>query len=197
MDSPRPDPSSLRHAAACRPRTSRTAPRSRGVRMLGYALALVGASAGGGCAAWAHTSSPWEFGGGVRVAPGLWSLDEETTLHPVAGYTYLSFDGGHDGLWEAGAQVRRSTALLGPDRDAWIGAEGTLSVLRTRYSFNGMDVTESATGLSATALFGVPVGGENRWGPNLYGGAGFSHYGAFGFNVRVGLDLQPWFLQRD
>ena len=34
------------------------------------------------------------------------------------------------------------------------------------------------------------------WDVNLYDGAGVSNYGGAGINVRVGIDLQPWFLKR-
>ena len=146
----------------------------------------------GGCVAAGHTSSPWEWGGGVRVAPGLWSVgDGDVTLHPAAGYTYLSFDGGHDGLWEVGGQVRKSVDT--GTRSIWFGGEATFSHLRTTFDYGEGSVTSSTNGYSFTALIGTPVG-DSRWGPNIFAGAGISDYGSQGWNVRVGLDFQPSFL---
>lgn len=60
--------------------------------------------------------------------------------------------------------------------------------------FNGSgSSSDGTTGFSLTALAGLPVG-QSRWGVNLYGGAGISHYGSTGINFRAGVDLQPWFL---
>ena len=148
----------------------------------------------GGCFAAGHTSSPWEWGGGVRVAPGLSTLGEgDVTVHPMASYTYLSFDGGHDDLWEIGAQLRRPFGER--DRQPWLGIEGAASLLRETSQFGGFDFSDSNGGFSITALAGVPFS-DSRWAPNLYAGAGISHYGSTGFNIRVGIDLQPWFLDR-
>jgi hypothetical protein len=128
----------------------------------------------------------------VRVAPALWSAGESgVTVHPTLGYTYLSFDGGHDGLWEVGGQVRKPIGTGA--RPFWIGGEATLSRLTTSYTVGTMDVSGSTNGVSATALLGVPIG-DSRWGPSLFGGVGISDYGSQGWNVRVGVDLQPRFL---
>ena len=150
-----------------------------------------------GCFAACHTSSPWEWGGGLRVAPGLGTVGEgDVTVHPMASYTYLSFDGGHDGLWEIGAQLRKPPTIFGErDQLPWLGIEGAASLLREEFEFGGQDFSESFGGFSITALAGVPVS-SSRWGPNLYAGAGISHYGSTGVNIRVGVDLQPWFLDR-
>jgi len=82
-------------------------------------------------------------------------------------------------------------------RAFWLGAEGALSYLNTvDDGFQGSEsFSDGTTGLSLTALAGIPVG-ESRWGVNLYGGAGISHYGSTGINIRAGVDLQPWFLSR-
>ena len=114
------------------------------------------------------------------------------TAHPMAGYTYLSFDGGHDGLWEIGGQLRKPI-LAGGSRPFWVGGEATLSHLRTSYEFQGTDFSENTNGFSLTGLIGMPVG-DNRWGPNVFAGAGISDYGSQGWNIRLGLDLQPTFL---
>lgn len=156
------------------------------LRPLALALGVVTVS---GCAAAGHTSSPWEWGGGVRVAPGLWDVgDAGMTAHPMVSYTYLSFEGGNDQLWEFGGQLRKP---LGGERPLWLGGEATFSHLRTNFdmtSFSG-----STNGWSLTAMVGMPVG-ESRWQPNLYAGAGISDYGAQGWNIRLGVDLQPTFL---
>ena len=110
----------------------------------------------------------------------------------MASYTYLKFDGGHDDLYEVGGQLRKAivTGTKGAT-NAWIGAEAAGAMLRE----SGFGYHGSNTGFSLTALIGAPVS-ESRWGVNLYGGAGFSYYGSTGFNARLGIDFQPWFLKR-
>jgi hypothetical protein len=151
-----------------------------------------------GCAASAHRSSPWEFGGGVRLAPGFSVGEGNLTAHPMLSYTYLSFDGGHDSLWELGGQIRKplSSATAG-GRPLWIGGEAALSRLNTVVDVpdGQFDLSNGTNGFSLTALAGVPLG-QSRWGFNAYAGAGISNYGSTGFNLRLGVDLQPWFLAR-
>ena len=161
------------------------------VRSAAAMLAVLGST---GCAAAGHTSSPWEWGGGVHITPGfVVGRDGGTTIHPAAAYTYLSFSGGHDDLFEFGAQVRRtlSPEAKGPGK-LWLGGEANFSVLRSKIS---NFPSSSTTGWSVNALAGVPVS-QSKWGVNLYAGAGTSHYGSQGFNIRAGVDLQPWFLKR-
>jgi len=55
--------------------------------------------------------------------------------------------------------------------------------------------SDGTAGFSATALAGMPVC-ESRWGFDLHAGAGAGHYGSTGINIRLGVDLQPWFLER-
>ena len=146
-----------------------------------------------GCASEWHASSPWEWGPGIRAAPMLWTLREGTTVHPMASYSYLSFDGGHDDRFELGGQVRQTTSLVPMgSRRLWVGGEAAFAVLRT--NVDGFD-SQSTNGWSTTALAGLPVG-DTRWGLNVYAGAGVSNYGSSGRNLRIGVDLQPWFLQR-
>jgi len=142
-----------------------------------------------GCALAGHHSSPWEWGGGVRIAPG-WALGTSgLTIHPMGSVTYLDWDGGHDLLWELGGQVRKPVSAQG----LWIGGEAAISRLATYV--DDFDYSASQNGWSLTGLVGYPVG-HSKWGLNLYAGAGISDYGASGTNVRVGVDLQPWFLKR-
>jgi hypothetical protein len=146
------------------------------------------------CSAAGHTSSPWEWGGGVRIAPGLTTLGEsDVTVHPMASYTYLSFDGGHDSLWEFGGQVRKPFGA--GELPMWFGGEAAFSHLRTIVDFGGSSFTGTTNGYSFTAMLGKQVS-NSRWGPNIYAGAGISDYGSQGWNIRVGLDLQPTFLWR-
>lgn len=145
-----------------------------------------------GCFAAGHTSSPWEWGGGVRVAPGLWDLGEGgATVHPMASYTYLSFDGGNDQLFEFGGQVRQP--FQAGERPLWFGGEATFSHLRTSIDVSEFSSSSTSNGWSLTGMIGAPIG-DSRWGPNVYFGAGISDYGAQGWNIRLGLDLQPTFL---
>lgn len=146
----------------------------------------------GGCAVAGHTSSPWEWGGGVRVAPALWELgDAGVTAHPMASYTYLSFDGGNDQLWEFGAQLRKP--LGNEAQSPWIGGEAAFSRLNTSIDGAGDASDSSTNGYSFTAMIGKPFG-SSRWQPSIYAGAGISDYGAQGWNIRLGVDLQPEFL---
>ena len=158
-----------------------------------FPVVLLAAVSASGCFAAGHTSSPWEWGGGLRVAPGFAVRGEETTLHPMASYTYLSFDGGYDGLMELGGQVRQRVTPASGSR-LWVGAEGAVSRLSTNIDGYSQG-SESSNGWSLTALVGAPVG-QSRWGLNLYAGAGVSNYGSSGKNIRVGVDLQPWFLKK-
>jgi hypothetical protein len=154
-------------------------------------LAVVGVA---GCAAAGEHSSPWEWGGGVYLAPGFAVTPARTTtLHPVASWTYLDFDGGNDQIFALGGQIRQHFGMQADGRGGfWIGGEGAFARLRTSIDGGG---SASTNGWTADALVGFPVG-RSRWGINLYAGAGFNHFGTTGKNVRAGVDLQPWFLRR-
>lgn len=158
----------------------------RRLRLLAVALLLPLA----GCQTYAagHTSSPWEWGAGGRVAPQLMDLGESgATAHPTLGYTYLSFDGGNDQLFEIGGQVRKP---MGSATPFWIGGELTLSRLRTSIDFGGSSSTFNTNGWSLTALGGIPFG-TSDWNTSVFAGLGISDYGAQGWNVRFGIDVQP------
>jgi hypothetical protein len=135
---------------------------------------------------------PMEKGFGIRLAPGF-ELARGTTMHPSVSYTYLAFEGGRDDLIELGGQVRRqitpgARGLAG----FWFGGEAAFAMLRTRLDFAP---TSTTNGWSLTALAGVPVGG-GAWGIHLFGGAGISHYGTSGMNLRAGVEVQPPFATR-
>jgi hypothetical protein len=157
-------------------------------RLLCILVLLAGASLPAGCGAAMHRSSPWEYGFSIRPAPGFPVGSGQVTLHPTVSYTYLSFEGGKDELFEIGGQVRR------PLGGFWVGAEVAAARLRTSFDEELID-SYSTNGWSATALAGVPVT-DSKWGINLYAGGGISHYGSTGMNLRAGVDLQPWFLRR-
>lgn len=157
-----------------------------------FAAAAATAAVTGCVNAAAHTSSPWQFGGGVRAAPGFAIGQRGLTAHPMASYTYLSFDGGYDDLFEFGAQVRRPLARGNRSAALWVGGEAAFSVMRTHV--DNIAGTFNTNGWSLTGLAGMPVG-TSKWGVSLYTGAGLSHYGSMGFNLRLGVDLQPWFLK--
>lgn len=161
--------------------------------ILSRACTLIALVALSGCLAAGHTSSPWEWGGGVRIAPGLWNVSPDgVTVHPTVGYTYLSFEGGNDQLFELGGQIR--FPLGTSDRQLWVGGEATFSRLRTSVDVpGGGSLTGSTNGYALTGLVGLPVG-SSRWGPNIFAGAGISDYGSQGWNIRLGVDLQPTFL---
>ena len=112
----------------------------------------------------------------------------------MVSYTYLTFDGGHDALYELGGQLRWRPTAERKNGGLWIGGEVAAARLST--SINGaVGNNTGSNGWSLTGLVGTPVG-SSRWGVNLYAGAGISNYGTSGTNLRAGVDLQPWFLKR-
>lgn len=150
-----------------------------------------------GCFSAAHHSSPWEYGGGIRLAPGFRAgSNEAVTWHPMLSYTYLKFDGGHDALYELGGQLRWRPTPARKNGGLWLGAEAAAArATESVDGTGGYNFSDSSNGWSLTGLAGTPVG-ESRWGLNLYAGAGISNYGSMGTNLRAGFDLQPWFLKR-
>lgn len=141
----------------------------------------------------ASSSSSWEWGAGAHIAPGFETGSPGVTLHPMASYSYLKFDGGHDDRFEFGGQIRKALGQTASSRGFWIGAQPAFAILRTHVD---NVPTESTNGWSLTALAGVPVS-DAKWGASFFGGAGVSHYGSTGVNLRAGLDLQPWFMKSD
>ncbi len=114
----------------------------------------------------------------------------------MVAYTYLSFDGGSDAIYEVGGQLRWRPTPEKKHGGLWIGGEAAAARLSTSFSGSGgNNANSSVNGCALTGLVGAPVG-SSRWGLNLYAGAGISHYGSTGKNVRAGVDLQPWFLKR-
>lgn len=152
---------------------------------------------GSGQAVRAGNNGPWEKGGGVRLAPGFQlGSNQALSAHPMLSYTYLSFDGGSDALYELGGQLRWRPTPSKKNGGLWLGGEAAAARLSTSFSGGGFNgASSSANGWALTGLVGAPVG-SSRWGVNLYAGAGISHYGTSGKNLRAGVDLQPWFLKR-
>lgn len=162
-----------------------------------FGFIVFGAVGLSSCAAFAHRSSPWEYGPGVRLAPAMWDIgDEGTTAHPVVQYAYLNHDGGHESMYGGGVQIRKPTDLFASadqSRPNWFAIEAMAALLRDSYEFDGGDFSESNGGVAATAFFGRPVS-DGEWQPSAYAGFGFSHFGGFGINIIVGVDVQPPFL---
>jgi hypothetical protein len=154
---------------------------------------VVGLLLNSGCAFFGagHTSSPWEWGVGGRIAPGFTVGQGSTTVHPMGGYTYLKFSGGNDQLFEFGGQVRQSLPKAGGGPGVWVGGEAAFARLRT--SAGGF--SSSTNGWAVTGLAGLPVG-QGEAGASLFAAAGLSNYGSSGFNIRAGVDVQPSFLKR-
>jgi hypothetical protein len=157
------------------------------VRFLALVVAVISLS---GCYSAAHSSSPWEYGWGLKAAPGYPMGNKGVTVHPAVSFTYLSFDGGHDELYEIGGQIRKP---LNTANKLWVGGELMLAKLRTEVD-DYDDFSESTNGWSLNALLGMPIG-QSRWGVNLFVSAGICNYGSSGKNLRAGIDLQPWFLK--
>lgn len=140
------------------------------------------------------SSSDWEYGLAARFAPGFATGSPGVTVHPMASYAYMKFDGGHDDRFEFGGQLRKALGQSATSRGFWLGAEAAYALLREH--LDNIDGTANENGFSATAMAGMPVGDASKWNPSLYAGVGYSHYGSSGINLRLGLDLQPWFLKR-
>jgi hypothetical protein len=167
-----------------------------GARLAFASFSLVLAFTTSGCFAAGHHSSPWEWGLGARVAPGFPVGQGDLTAHPMVSYTYLDFEGGHDALYELGGQIRKPLSRRAGQRPLWVGVEGAVSHLKTVIDAGGgYTYSQGTNGVSAAALVGAPLG-QSRWGFNLYGGFGISHYASTGINIRAGVDLQPWFLSK-
>lgn len=135
-----------------------------------------------------HNSSPWELGPSIRFTYPMSTRLQGTTFNPMASYTYLHYDGGHEDRFEAGAQVRRYSGRAGnPVSGFWFGAEAAAAVLRDNFTGG----SESYTGGSLTALVGIPVS-EGKRAIQIVGGAGWSYYGSAGKNVRLGIEFNPF-----
>ena len=158
-------------------------------RLLGLAAILVAAA---GCAtveanANGETSSPWVWGPGVRVL-GQRTLDAPgTTLNPMGVYNLYFQDGGTVHRLEAGAQVRKySDPADNSFAGFWYGGEAAVGWLHDRFEGG----TSSHFGGSFGPVVGIPV----RRGAkpvHMIAGAGLSHYGSLGYNVRLGVEFKP------
>lgn len=140
-------------------------------------------------------ASPLEYGIDVRAAPGFDVGDGGLSVHPTAAYARGIF-GGVDGVTNSfihlGGQLR-----LDPNPEEaglWFGAEGTWT--RRRTSFDGSPGAGTRNGWTAAALAGFPLTELSFGVINAYAAAGLIDTGSSGPYFRVGLDLQPAFLQR-
>jgi hypothetical protein len=98
-------------------------------------------------------ASPAEWGFGVHAVPAFpIGEDGTTSVHPMVGYNYLSFDGGHDNIYQAGAQVRRSLV----DKPLWFGGE--VAYNRFTSSIDESEYEEDPwNGFSVGGLFGYQL----------------------------------------
>src|SRR5687768_9797109 len=113
-------------------------------------LPLVLVPSTSGCFAPGHTSTPWEFGLGARVAPAVMQMaDGALTAHPMVSYTYLDAEAGHQFLWELGGQIGRPMSAGVVGRPVWLGAEAALSRLESRIDIGaGYIYHDGTTGYS-------------------------------------------------
>jgi len=68
--------------------------------------------------------SPTIYGYGFNAMPG-WQVGEgRSSAHLLVGYSHIKFDGGggHNRIWEFGAQIRHSFTKF-PNDGIWIGGE--------------------------------------------------------------------------
>ncbi len=138
-------------------------------------------------------TSPAVYGIDLRVAPGFAVGSGETTVHPTLGYAFSlagGVEGESDGVLHIGGQVRVPSSGTW-----WYGGEATYARRSTSYDVAGIP-TESANGWTLAGLLGMPVA-EPSWGVvHGYTALGLNKYGGTGPYVRVGVDVQPAFLNR-
>ena len=67
-------------------------------------------------------ASPAEFGWGVQATPGIQIKDGPYSAHAVLAYSRLGFDGGHDNVYQFGAQLRKTLDESSPN-GLWVGGE--------------------------------------------------------------------------
>jgi hypothetical protein len=142
-----------------------------------------------GCAAsgTAKKASPTEWGFSVQAVPSFpIGEDGNTSVHPTVGYSYLNFDGGHDNVYQAGAQVRRSLA----DKPLWFGGEVAYS--RFTSSMDESDYDEDPwNGFSVGALFGYEL--DTSFAPSsFFASLNFMKFGGQDFEGIPGEGWDAW-----
>ena len=142
-------------------------------------------------------ASPTEWGFSFQAVPAFDVGDSgDTSVHPVLAYNYLNWDGGHDNIYQVGAQVRRSL----PDGPMWFGGEFAFD--RFTSSTSGADFDEpSWNGFSLGGLFGYEL--DTEFAPSsVFGSLSYLRFGSTDFEgatvggwdgwlFRVGFEVQP------
>ena len=142
-------------------------------------------------------ASPAEWGFSVQAVPAFpIGEDGTTSVHPVVGYNYLSIDGGHDNLYQVGAQLRSSMV----DSPFWFGGE--VAYDRFSSSTDHVDYEEDPwNGFSVGGLFGYEL--DTSFAPSsLFGSLSYLRFGGQDFDgipgegcdawlFRLGFEVQP------
>ena len=145
-------------------------------------------------------ASPAEYGFGVQMTPG-WQIGESnTSVHALASYTRLGFDGGHDNMCQYGGQVRHFVSRK-EEGGIWLGGEAAFVSFTSVYDEElYFEENPSANGFAMGALAGYqfPVG---KLPVSGYAGLGFVNFGDFetdgfvfdeggtGFTAKLGVCL--------
>ena len=148
-----------------------------------------------GCAAagTGKKASPIEWGFSFHAVPAFdVGTDGATSVHPLLGYNYLNYDGGHDNIYQLGGQLRRSVV----DSPLWYGGEfaydrftsSTDGATFDEPSWNGFNLGgligyELDTSFATSSLFGS----FSR--VQFLGTDGFDGWG--GWLFKVGYEVQP------
>jgi hypothetical protein len=152
------------------------------------------------CATQAIQESPMRFGYAVDIAPGLQLGDSKTSAHVLAGYGRIGFKGGggHNNLWQFGAQVRQSFSYKPDAAGFWAGGEATYLAISNKYDNSTVKATASGFTIGPIAGYRFLIGTLPL---SIYAAPAFLHRGKFtingmssgqshsGFLGRLGLDI--------
>ena len=147
-------------------------------------------------------ASPAEYGYGLQMTPGWQIGDGNTSIHALASYAKLGFDGGNDNVYQFGGQVRYALPSSQPG-GFWVGGEAAYVSFTSKYDNEELfvDGDPSATGFALGGMVGyrfptqtLPISG--------FAGLGLVNFGDFttpdnlvideggtGFTARIGICL--------
>ena len=149
----------------------------------------------------AVNESPTRYGWGVNATPG-WQLgDGPSSIHLLAGYSRIKFDGGggHNNFWQFGSQFRYSLTKF-PDNGIWLGAEASYLSITSIVDGNSSGSNPHAGGFTIGPMAGYrfKIG---RVPSSIYLAPSYLSRGEFkfmgtssgesssGFYAKLGLDL--------
>ena len=160
-------------------------PAASAVAGLGLVLVLSGCFA-------SRTKAPGVYGVDLRASPGV-PIGGRLSAHPTVAWARSVFGGGTEGATtatvHAGGQLRLSVL---PGK-LWVGAEGGYARQRRTFEAGGPD-DETTNGWTAAALIGFPLAEGQLLSLHYYAAFGMSGFDSSGPYGRIGLDVQPGFL---